>query len=70
MEIDAEKSEVGPEIDGIPVSISATGEVIRSPRVNITTAQTTVSAASGQTIVIGGLITTSNTHDLLAEFPG
>ncbi len=60
MEIDAEKSEVGPEIDGIPVSISATGEVIRSPRVNITTAQTTVSSASGQTIVIGGLITTSN----------
>ena len=61
MEIDAEKSEVGPEIDGIPVSISADGEVIRSPRVNITTAQTTVSSASGQTIVIGGLITTSNT---------
>ena len=60
MEIDAEKSEVGPEIDGIPVSISADGEVIRSPRVNITTAQTTVSSASGQTIVIGGLITTSN----------
>ncbi len=60
MEIDAEKSEVGPEIDGIPVSISATGEVIRSPRVNITTAQTTVSASSGQTIVIGGLITTGN----------
>jgi general secretion pathway protein D len=61
MEIDAEKSEVGPEIDGIPVSISSTGEVIRSPRVNITTAQTTVSSASGQTIVIGGLITTNNT---------
>jgi hypothetical protein len=35
--------------------------VIRSPRVNITTAQTTVSSASGQTIVIGGLITTNNT---------
>jgi len=60
MELDAEKSEVGPAIEGIPVSISATGEVIRSPRINITTAQTTVSAASGQTIVIGGLITTSN----------
>jgi len=59
MEIDAEKSEVGDEIDGIPVSISD-GEVIRSPRVNITTAQTTVSSASGQTIVIGGLITTGN----------
>jgi general secretion pathway protein D len=60
MEIDAEKSEVGPDIEGIPVSISADGEVIRSPRVKITTAQTTVSSASGQTIVIGGLITTTN----------
>jgi general secretion pathway protein D len=57
MEIDAEKSEVGPDSEGIPVSISATGNVVRSPRINITTAQTTVSAASGQTIVIGGLIT-------------
>ena len=60
MEIDAEKSDVGPEIEGIPVSVSSQGQVIRSPRVNITTAQTTVSAASGQTIVIGGLITTDN----------
>ncbi len=60
MEIDAEKSEVGPAIDGIPISVSASGAVVRSPRINITTAQTTVSAASGQTIVIGGLITTNN----------
>ena len=60
MEVDAEKSDVGSEIDGIPVSVSADGEVIRSPRVNIATAQTTVSAASGQTIVIGGLISSDN----------
>ena len=60
MEIDAEKSEVGDERDGIPISVSNDGSVIRSPRVNVTTAQTTVSAASGQTIVIGGLITNSN----------
>lgn len=60
MEIDAEKSDVGSEIDGIPVSVSSDGAVIRSPRVNIATAQTTVSAASGQTIVIGGLITSDN----------
>jgi len=61
MEIDAEKSEIGPEQEGIPVSVSAEGSIIRSPRVNIITAQTSVSAASGQTIVIGGLITSSNT---------
>ena len=60
MELDAEKSEVGPESDGIPISVSSDGTVIRSPRVDVTTAQTTVSAASGQTIVIGGLITNSN----------
>lgn len=60
MEIDAEKSEVGPERDGIPISVSNDGSIIRSPRVEVTTAQTTVSAASGQTIVIGGLITNSN----------
>ncbi len=60
MEIDAEKSKVGKESDGIPISVSADGAIVRSPRVDVTTAQTTVSAASGQTIVIGGLITTSN----------
>lgn len=61
MELDAEKSNLGAESDGIPVSVSSDGGIIRSPRVNITTAQTTVSAASGETIVIGGLITTENT---------
>jgi len=56
LEIDAEKSELGPEAEGIPVAISE-GEVIRSPRINTTTAQTTVSALSGQTVILGGLIT-------------
>ena len=60
MQVDAEKSELGPESEGIPVSISG-GEVIRSPSVNVTTAQTTVSAGDGETIVIGGLITKYNT---------
>jgi hypothetical protein len=57
MEIDAEKSEVGPEADGIPISINENGDVIRSPRIDIITAQTTVSARSGQTVILGGLIT-------------
>lgn len=63
MQIDATKSDVGPEQEGIPVFVSADGAVVRSPRVNITSAQTTVSAASGQTIVLGGLITTSNVSE-------
>jgi len=57
MDIDAEKSQLGPEQEGIPISISAEGEIVRSPRVDITRAQTTISAASGQTVVLGGLIT-------------
>ncbi len=57
MEVDAEKSELGPESEGIPVSVSAEGTILRSPRIDITTAQTTVSAATGETIVLGGLIT-------------
>jgi len=62
MEIDAEKSNLGPENQGIPVSISPDGSAIRSPVINTTTAQTTVSAANGETIVLGGLITKSATE--------
>jgi type II secretion system protein D len=57
MEVDAERSGLGPEAEGVPVSVSPTGEIIRSPRVDTTTAQATVSAASGETIILGGLIT-------------
>jgi len=59
MEIDAQKSELGPEAEGIVVSV-AEGQAIRQPSINITLAQTTVSAASGETIVLGGLITKKN----------
>jgi type II secretion system protein D len=56
MEIDAEKSKVGDEAEGIPISVNQ-GQTIRSPKISITSAQTTVSAASGETIALGGLIT-------------
>ncbi|MAT14037.1 MAG: hypothetical protein CMJ46_02060 [Planctomyces sp.] len=59
MEIDAEKSELGEIADGIPIATSNEGEVLRSPRINLTTASTTVSADNGQTIILGGLITKS-----------
>ncbi|MBL8890884.1 MAG: hypothetical protein JNL67_12965 [Planctomycetaceae bacterium] len=59
MEVDAEKSQLGAEIDGIPITVSNDGTIIRSPRIETTTAQTTVSAASGETIVLGGLISKS-----------
>ncbi len=56
MEIDAEKSKIGPEEEGIPVSVSIDGTVIRSPRVDTITAQATVSAADGETVILGGMI--------------
>ncbi len=58
MEIDAEKSKVGPEDEGIPVGTSTDGTVIRSPRVDTITAQATVSVADGETVVLGGMIST------------
>ncbi|MHB0956033.1 MAG: secretin N-terminal domain-containing protein [Pirellulaceae bacterium] len=58
MEIDAEKSKVGPEAEGIPVAVSAEGTIIRSPRVDTVTAQATVSVADGETVVLGGMIST------------
>jgi type II secretion system protein D len=61
MEIDAQNSEVGAEADGIPVSVNE-GQVIRSPRINMTAARTVVSASNGQTVVLGGLISKSNTQ--------
>ncbi len=59
MEIDAEKSRVGDEATGIPVSV-VEGREIRSPRITVTMAQTTVSASDKETIVLGGLITKEN----------
>lgn len=41
------------------MAVSIDGTVIRSPRIDTTTAQATVSAADGETIVLGGLITKS-----------
>jgi type II secretion system protein D len=58
LQIIANKSEVGPEAEGIPISVSPTGQVLRAPRIEITQAQTTVSALSGQTVVLGGLLQT------------
>ena len=57
MEIDAEKSDLGAESKGIPVSVSLNGTVVRSPRIETTTVQATVSAADGETVILGGLIT-------------
>ncbi|MDA0660948.1 MAG: hypothetical protein O3C60_19270 [Planctomycetota bacterium] len=59
MFVNAEKSDIAPN-EGVPISISASGDVIRNPIFNKTVAQTVVSARSGQTVVLSGLITTSH----------
>jgi type II secretory pathway component GspD/PulD (secretin) len=68
MEIDAERSELGPVDEGIPVAFSG-NNVIRSPVINLAMAQTTVSAADGETIVLGGLIN-KNTTAVRRRVPG
>ena len=57
MEIDATRSSLGSIDDGVPVQVDANGGVVRQPIINTTQARTTVSARSGQTIILGGLIT-------------
>src|SRR3972149_1762283 len=74
VQLTTEKSEVGPEAEGIPISVSAGGQVVRAPRINATTAVTTVSALSGQTVVLSGLLTNrrEDVHrrvPLLADIP-
>lgn len=59
MALQAERSAVGSEANGIPISINENGDVIRSPRIDTQTATAVVSARSGQTIVFGGLINNS-----------
>lgn len=56
MEIQAEKSKVGSEAEGIPIFTGLDGSVVRAPRIDQITAYSTVAAASGQTIVLSGLL--------------
>lgn len=53
----AEKSELGSVADGVPISIAPNGDAINAPIIALTRATTTVSAASGQTVVLSGLLT-------------
>lgn len=60
MEVAAEKSAFIPGL-GVPVFTDMkTGGVIRSPVKDVITAQTTVSIPNGQTIVLGGMITSTD----------
>jgi type II secretion system protein D len=56
MEIDAEKSEVGPDETAIVIGTDTNGNPILSPQILTNLAQTTITARSGQTVILGGLI--------------
>jgi len=64
MTVDADKSELGSEADGTQIGTTSGPNGVSQPLIakpiNRTTAQTTISAKSGQTVVIGGLITSSD----------
>jgi Flp pilus assembly secretin CpaC len=52
--VDAEDSRLGPESEGIPLSV-ADGKVIRSPRIESMVVQTTVAIPDGKTIMLGSI---------------
>ena len=56
MTVDTENSALGELEDGVPVAVDNNGNPVKSPNINITTASTTLSARSGQTVVFAGLI--------------
>ncbi len=67
MQIIANKSQVSAD-PGIPISIAAGGQVVTAPRIDVSQAQTTISAVSGQTVVLGGLIETEK-NDIHRRVP-
>lgn len=61
MNIDAVKSKLGSEADGVVIGVQD-GTALRQPKTEITKVQTTISAQSGQTVVLGGLISQNQEH--------
>lgn len=62
MEVQAERSEFLPNDQGVPIFTDVTtGQIIRAPRKDISTARTVVSVSNEQTVVIGGMITKTDT---------
>ncbi len=55
MEIDMEKSLLGPEDEGIPIGVNRQGEVVRCPKVEVMMVQTTVKIPPSRAVIIGGL---------------
>lgn len=56
MNIQAERSALGPEAEGVQIATTPEGAPIRQSRIRNTSAVTTISAKDGQTVVFAGLI--------------
>ena len=74
MFVDVTNSSLGSVEAGIPVFV-ADGQVVNQPQINATTAQTSVMARSGQTVVFSGLIQETKAHGergvpILKDIPG
>ena len=59
MIVAVQESFLGPISEGVPIGVDSLGNSILSPIINITQAQTRVTAYDGQTVVLSGLITKS-----------
>ena len=73
MQISAEKSQLSQEA-GVPIGFSTNGQVLNAPIIDNTQAITTISAVSGQTVILGGLIETAKNEvhrrvPIIADIP-
>ena len=57
MQVDASNNRLRPLSEGVPIAIAPNGAPILAPIQDIIEASTTISAVSGQTVVLSGLIT-------------
>ncbi len=74
MSIAAERSRLGSDAEGTVVAFDQNGQPIRSPPIDLTTAESVISAKSGQTVIMAGLITSDKMLTLrrvpwLADLP-
>jgi type II secretory pathway component GspD/PulD (secretin) len=74
MFVNATKSALATGSPGVPVAVDAAGNPVFQQPINSTSAQTTIMARSGQTVVFSGLIQETKTHiengiPVLADLP-
>lgn len=70
MDVAAERSQYLPEDQGVTIfSDPATGRTIRAPRKDISTARASVAVSNEQTVVLGGMISSTNTS-IQRKVPG